>query len=811
MKKYCKIAVNVPVDGGPFTYEIPSALSSQVMVGSRVLVPFGARTLTGYVLELTSTPDVEKTKLVRDVLDARPLYSKKLLDFYRWMSEYYHARLGQALSLAHPASANVMSVRAFKATAGGMEALEEKKELSKLSKVDAEILEATKKSVKLSTLIKRLKGKPLYSAIEGLKKAGLVAEEIILSGGAGVKTERVVRVIKGKIKKDSESLGRSKKQLEIFLFLLNKKEVLQKDLRKEFKNIDAPLKALREKELIEIKDIEVSEDPFEGVTLRDSEHEPNKEQAKALLEINQSLIKGFSPFLLYGITGSGKTLVYIKAIEEALRIGKKALFLVPEIALTGRAAGYLAHKFPGKVALLHSALSESERYFEWRRILRGEVDVVIGARSALFSPIKDLGLIVVDEEHDPSYKQEEGIRYNARDLSLVLGKMLGATVILGSATPSVETFYNSETGKIKRINISERVKGGELPCVEIEDMRGSRGVVLSPKLMGLIEGTFKEGHQSLLFLNRRGYSTSLLCTDCGAGIECENCAVTLTLHKKVKKLKCHYCDHSIALPSECPVCKGEQLREPGVGTEKVEGEVLLNFPEMVVGRLDRDTSKKKGATQRILDAMENRKLDCLVGTQMVGKGHHFPAVTLVGIINADISLNIPDFRGSERTFQLISQAAGRAGRDRDVADAEARVIVQTLNPSHFCFKAAVAHDYVEFFSEEIKNREESEYPPFVRLTLLRVQGEREIEVSKAIDVLKQEAKQMIKNGYEVTVLGPAPALIARLRGRYRWQILLKAKNAKVLSVFVKTLKDSFNSKPRKGLSLIVDVDPSVTV
>jgi primosomal protein N' (replication factor Y) len=422
--------------------------------------------------------------------------------------------------------------------------------------------------------------------------------------------------------------------------------------------------------------------------------------------------------------------------------------------------------------------------------------------------LKGLGLIVVDEEHETSYKQEEGVRYNARDAALMLGKSLGITVVLGSATPSVETFYNTKLGKITPLYLRKRVRGLKLPPIEIFDMKGEKGKVISESLKHLIAESLKEGHQVLLFLNRRGFSSFLACRDCGHIPECLNCSVTLTMHKGTRVLKCHYCDLKVALPDKCPGCGGYNLVDPGIGTEKAEEEIRRDFPSSRVGRMDRDTTRKKGSSRRIIDAFEEGLIDILVGTQMVSKGHHFPGIALVGVLSGDTSLNIPDFRSSERTFQLIAQAGGRAGRGH----APSKVLIQTLNPGHFCFKKAADHDYEGFFAEELETRREADYPPFVRLCCMRVEGAKEEGVVRAAGALREIADRRLKRVKGgISILGPAPALLKKLKGRYRWQLLIKGRDPKTLNGFLRELKKGFHERRFKAVSLTIDMDPMTTV
>ncbi|HXI09707.1 MAG TPA: primosomal protein N', partial [Thermodesulfobacteriota bacterium] len=781
---YAEIAVELPLEH-TFTYSVPESLRAEAALGKRALVPFGKRTVTGYITATSSKPpaEVKKIKPVIDILDDTPIFDAKRLEFYRWLSSYYFAPLGSVLALTHPAGANIKSFRHFIATPKGAEEAATKKGL------DTELLSAASKEVSLSTLLKKFPGRPVHSALGRLKRDGLIEERLVLKGGGTRKTERVFTAVSPPV--DPESLKRSPIQAKVYKRVLED-EVTMTELRREFGEVAAAVKKLVEKDLISETVEVVSRNPFSDIAPRSADFTPNSEQKAAIDAVTGAIgKKTFSPFLLYGVTGSGKTLVYLKALEEAVRSGKKAVILAPEIALTPWPAAYLIERFPGRVAIAHSGLSDGERLDEWRRVVRGEADIVVGARSALFSPIKDLGLIIVDEEHEASYKQDDGVRYNARDAALMLGKFLGITVVLGSATPSVETFYNARTGKLTLLTLKKRVEDRGLPAVELMDMKGRKGAVLSERLKDLLVKTLNDGHQALLFLNRRGFSNTLLCKDCGHSFSCLNCSVTLTVHKRKKALKCHYCDFTVPLPDCCPECSGINLAHPGAGTEKVEEEVRELLPGVRAGRMDRDTTSRKGSAKKIIDAVEERKLDILIGTQMVSKGHHFPGITLVGVVSGDTSLNIPDFRSSERTFQLITQAAGRAGR----GTAAGTVVIQTLNTSHYCFKSAAAHDYESFYDTEISDREALGYPPFTRLCNLRVEGALEDKAALAADTLKKTAMKLLAGkDLSVIILGPAPALVTKIKNRYRWQMLVKSADLKTMHGFIRALKRSFESQ-----------------
>ncbi|MBI5560741.1 MAG: primosomal protein N' [Deltaproteobacteria bacterium] len=813
MERFADVVISLPIDG-VFTYEVPDHLKGACTVGTRVLAPFGKRSVTGYIVALKKDAAVKGIKPIIDVLDASPLFDEKRLKFFKWLSSYYLSPPGEVFSLMHPSSENIKSFRHFFLTEKGKHFLDNPgRPPSKEDSLAHDVLKAVGRGITLASLQRKLKKRAIHSTIEGLKKEGLIGEEARINPGAKGRVERFASVRAGcNTREASWKIKRFSLQEKVLEYLKKNGETPVTLLRKNMGSIDGALKRLDKKGMVTIAEREVLRSPLKDTSPRPLDHELNAEQEKAVEIILKNAGGGFSPHLLYGVTGSGKTIVYIKVIEKVVSSGKKALFLVPEIILTERVSAYLSAKFPGRVALLHSALSEGERYDEWQRIRRGEVDCVIGARSALFSPLKDLGVIIVDEEHDPSYKGEAGVRYNARDAAMMLASIIGIPVILGSATPSLETFYNVKTGKITPVYLKKRVSGAAMPEIELLDMRGVKGTFLSERLISLMKEAIEKGGQVLLFLNRRGFSNFLLCGDCGHTVKCVNCSVTLTMHKRAGCLKCHYCDFSMPIPRGCPKCAGHNLKDPGVGTERVEEEVRRLFPKSGVARLDRDTSRKKGSARKIIDAVEERRVDILVGTQMVSKGHHFPGITLVGIISGDTSLNIPDFRGAERTFQLISQASGRAGRGGDEGGGDrSKVIVQTLNPGHFSFESARKHDYEGFFEEELKSREEAHFPPFFRLAQLRVEGIKEEKVVEAVTSIKNIAEKLSKGSGDVIVLGPAPCLIERLNGNFRRQMLFKSRHASKLNKFMTLLKKGFEGTIPRGVNVVIDIDPSAAV
>jgi primosomal protein N' (replication factor Y) len=599
----------------------------------------------------------------------------------------------------------------------------------------------------------------------------------------------------------------SKKQAEILKWIKEKGEVSYSELSKRFKSPSKPIQFLRTKGLLSFSRREVCRDLSVRAELKPyPKPEPTSDQDAMLSEILKGIhSKRFSPFLIHGVTGSGKTEIYLRAIEEVLVQGQEAIVLVPEISLTPQLLSRFKDRFGENLALLHSGLGRGERYDQWRRIWRGDVKIAMGARSAIFAPFKNVGIIIVDEEHDPSYKQEEKLKYHARDVAVVRAKQAEATLLLGSATPSLESFYNAEKGKFKLLNLPERIEGKPLPKVEVVDVR-KEGGLLSEKLKAALKKNIEDKKQSLLFLNRRGFANFILCPDCGHTFKCPNCSVTLTYHLRDRSLQCHYCDYRIQAPGDCPKCQGHRLQGMGIGTERLEQEIRTLFPETQVGRMDHDTTSRRRSHLQILKRLESGSIDILVGTQMIVKGHDFPNVTFVGVVSADTSLHFPDFRSSERTFQLLTQVAGRAGRGEVFGE----VVIQTFNPDHYSILRAKDHDYIGFYQEEIQFRKALEYPPFSRFINFRLAGNSEKRTKAMAEEMGNNGQALLKKGYGkgIEILGPSAAPFAKMRGKFRWQMLAKGKNPPLLHQFAKGLATRMEVQLReKGVYLDIDVDP----
>ena len=803
MKEIVEVAIGLPVFK-TFHYRIPEKMKDSLQIGMRVLVPFKGRKVTGFSIDLLEQPPKgveEKLREVEDLLDEAPLIDPQMLRFCRWISDYYLYPLGEVVKTGLPPGLHLKSELILSLTQNGMESLTQGGLEPIKEKVFKEIGRCGKASLK--KILKLFLGEVSRSQLFSWKRKGLLNIDAEIEGKeVKPKFEKVVQYQGGEPPQPI-----SKKQAEILNWIKEKGEISYSELSKRFKSPSKPIQSLQAKGLLSLSRREVCRDLSVRSELKPyPKPEPTSDQEAILGEILKGIrSKRFSPFLIYGVTGSGKTEIYIRAIEEVLIQGQEAIVLVPEISLTPQLLSRFIDRFGKNLALLHSGLGRGERYDQWRRIWKGEVKIAMGARSAIFAPFKNVGIIVVDEEHDPSYKQEEKLKYHARDVAVVRAKQAEATLLLGSATPSLESFYNAEKGKFRLLNLPERIGGKPLPRVEIVDVR-KEGGLLSEKLRAALQKNIEDKKQSLLFLNRRGFANFILCPDCGLTFKCPNCSVTLTYHLRDRSLQCHYCDYRIQAPGDCPKCQGHRLQGMGIGTERLEQEIKSLFPETQVGRMDRDTTSRRRSHLQILKKLESGSIDILVGTQMIVKGHDFPNVTFVGVVSADTSLHFPDFRSSERTFQLLTQVAGRAGRGEVLGE----VVIQTFNPDHYSILRAKDHDYIGFYQEEIEFRKALEYPPFSRFINFRLVGNSEKRTKGMAEEMGGIGQSLLKKGYGkgIEILGPSPAPFAKMRGKFRWQMLAKGKSPQVLHQFAQALASRMEAPLKgKGVNLDIDVDP----
>jgi primosomal protein N' (replication factor Y) len=805
---FVSVAVNIPSEK-TFSYSVPETLRKEISIGKRVLIPFGKRRLTGYIVEVLNFAPCEDIKEIIEILDPEPLFNETDLKFYRWASQYYLYSPGKALSEILPGGIDPQSDQWITLAQEGQERSASRMSASQRSIIDA--LTQFPDGFSLTQLKKMLGKKDIYRDINALQSAGAVTVEN--------RTRKPhISKKKGKIitlnLRNQTAQKPTKKQRLLIDLLTAHGPLPMAALRAQFKDVLSIIKTLELRGVVCVTEEEVSRhhDQSPDLGIHGQPITPNDDQEFALHEIAKGLESGrFSPYLLHGVTGSGKTEVYLKAVEKTLGMNGGVIFLVPEIALTPQLISRFNNRFPDQEkAILHSGISRAARYDQWRRIQRGEISVVIGARSAVFAPVRDLKLIIVDEEHDTSYKQDDRMRYNARDLAIMRAKLNSATVITGSATPAIQTYFNTMKGKYIYLILPKRVEDRPLPEVEIIDMKRELGgndriasPVLSKALHKAIEHTLEKKQQTILFLNRRGFHTFIFCLDCGHAFQCQNCAVSLTYHAEEDSLKCHYCDFVMKPPQLCPGCRGNRIRSYGVGTERLAEEVKKLFPEARIERMDSDTTTGKGAYENILRALNKRAIDIIVGTQMITKGHDFPGVTLVGVISADTSLNVPDFRAAERTFQLLTQVSGRGGRGAFPG----KVIIQTFNPYHYAITRARDHDYLGFFEDELALRSTLAYPPFSRMINLHLSSLKKEKDMGGLDKLKQLIRDLSAvrtlQG-KVEVIGPAESPIARIKGRHRWQVLLKGKDTRAMH---KLAEEILAKASVTGWDIRADVDP----
>ncbi len=849
---FCRVALPRPLRQ-TFVYRIPDRMRGEPMPGHRVLVPFRRRKIVGCVDRLEAETELEGVRPLLDLLDREPVLSGPLLRLCRWVARYYVAPLGLVLRAALPPG--LFAESTYRVSLSG-EAVEGEGPEGQGNAgqraeddVEAAVLERLARasgSLQVATLRQAADGKAVWPALRALGERGLVHVEEEPPETAGpVRTRQVVRLVEElpTLAAREERFGRAGRQREAYETLeAIGREAPVVHMERQLGFSRSVLEGLVEKGVAEIREEEERRDPFAD---REVEPPPRLVPTGRQAAVIEALVERAGreepgTCLLRGVTGSGKTLVYLEVMREVIdRSDRGAIVLVPEISLTPQTVERFRAVFGDQVAVLHSALSAGERYDEWRALREGSKRVVVGARSAVFAPVRDLGLIVVDEEHEGSYKQGDVPRYHARSVATVRARMEGALCVLGSATPSLESWRNAAEGRYELFELPERVTGHPLPRVELLDLReeleerrnraidravedgdgdgsghgdgnreggpGDPGpLVLGGALRQALSETLAEGEQAILLLNRRGYSSYVQCRECGHVWRCRSCDVSLTHHRTRNRLVCHHCGWQEAVPRECEECGARGLTFSGLGTEQVERRVGELFPDARVARMDVDTTGSKWAHFEILERVKRREVDVLLGTQMIAKGLDFPEVTLVGVVNADVGLNLPDFRASERTFQLLAQVAGRAGR----GDRPGRVLVQSYRPEHFALLRAAEHDYLGFAERELEDREGPGYPPHRRLANLVVSGTDEEEVADTAVELADWTRDLLERHEvdAVDVVGPAPCALQRIRDRWRWHLLLKADGAGPLGVLLRAV-DERHGQPGGDLRLEIDRDP----
>ena len=814
LPQYAEVAVPVHVLT-TFIYRLPSALQSIAQPGSRIAVPFGRKLVTGYIVALHAElrPDTslkeENIKEAREILELVPLVTGEILELTRWVSEYYLAPWGEVLKAALPPGVSPRVEQRLTITEAGRAELDhsaadneslKRRLLEFVSNVD---------TIALSSVVDKWKSEEVTKVAHALAREGFLdIKQQSGSDSVRAKYERRVRLLPTVGDPDNGAKITDAQQ-RVIEALRNEESLRFADVLARAQVGPSPVMTLAKRKLVEIFAQQLRRDPLSDLpAAAATDYVLTEDQETVIAEIDTSLNNhAYAPFLLHGVTGSGKTEVYIRAMRVALKLGRSALMLVPEIALAPVFSRRLRMHFGEQVAIFHSSLSKGERFDEWTRVRNGTARIVIGTRSAVFVPIQNLGLIIVDEEHESTYRQQDSPHYNARDTAIVRAQKQSAVVVLGSATPSLESFHNASTGKYQYLQLPNRLGDRHLAVAEIIDMRAAfarhqRPAIFSDELLQAIEDTHHRGEQSIILLNRRGYSSFVLCRSCGESIQCPNCDVTLTYHRSERVIICHYCNHREAAPAKCPSCGGKYIYYVGEGTQQIEEKLRTLFPSIRIARIDRDTTSRRHAFEKSLLDFSEGKIDMLVGTQILAKGHDFPNVTLVGVVSVDAGLALPDFRAAERTFQLLTQVAGRAGR----GDLAGKVLIQTYHPYHYALQHASGQDYAGFYEEEIRHRQNHSYPPFVALASLLVHGAK-------LDQVRSDALQMRKEldvanpDRTVRVLGPAPAALARLKNEFRMQLLIKGRKRQQLRDVIDVALKAVANNGVNLRSVNVEIDP----
>lgn len=798
-----------------FTYKIPTKHLDYLDIGMRVVVPFGFgnKKVEGIIINLKNDVDFDKSKIksIYKVLDESPLLSSSLIELGKWMRNEYLSTYNDVYRTILPSGITNKIKKYIKLDEKTNVSIKELKSDNQ-KKIVNYLLENGESEI--SSLKDILNLRSINNSVNSLKEKGIIRLYEKIDAGIGKKYEKYIKLcIDVDIEKILESYDKKAlKQKQILDIIKDKKTIKLSEVLQRVNTTLSTARALEKKGLLEIIEVEVKRNPIAKDIDKNYKLKFTTEQQKCFNEIWYDIDNKINnKFLIHGVTGSGKTEIYLQLIDNMIKCGKDSIVLVPEISLTPQTIDRFVGRFGDRVAILHSRLSIGERYDEWRKIKEGEVDIVIGARSAIFAPFNNLGLIIIDEEHENSYKSNMSPKYDTIEVAKKRCDLEDASLILGSATPSIDTYYKAKNNEIKLLSMNYRVNNKNMPKVKIIDMKkelndGNKSM-LSRELYFAIDENLKNKRQTMIFLNRRGFSSFVSCRSCGHVIKCKNCDISLTYHKTKNLLQCHYCGLSNKIPTICPECESKYIKHFGIGTQKVEDYLKNEFPSAVIERMDVDTTSKKGSHERILDRVKNRKVDILIGTQMITKGLDFPNVTLVGILAADMSLNLPDYNASERTFQLITQVSGRAGR----GNIEGNVILQTYDPLHYSLQYSKDHDYINFYNNEIILRKEFRYPPFFNIINIIISGEDELlykEVEKVYYKLTKELK-LIEFSLE-DLLGPHPAPISKIKGKYRWQILIKCSNDYLNNikniVYNICIRDIDNSKSM--LKFSVDINPN---
>ncbi|MGY0692336.1 primosomal protein N' [Virgibacillus sp. FSP13] len=797
--KIAKVIVDVPASSinQTFDYLIPDHLQQVITKGMRVIVPFGPRKIMGFVVELISESTHKGLKKIIDVLDLTPVLTDELLKLGKWLAD-------QTLSL-YITSYQAMLPQVLKS--------QYKKELVRLTEErlsdDLEMVFAGRDFFPYEELANRSIS---YYQVQKAIQDGDVAVNYLVKSKITKKYVMMVQPAKETYLLEEalhDVAKNAKKQRELLGFFIEHPDPIeQPKLIRYLETTQPTIKKLIDKNLLTSSKVEVFRNPYDDDAItKTNALELTEQQQQAINPIKQRISEGqHDVFLLHGVTGSGKTEIYLQAIQDVIQNGKEAIVLVPEISLTPQMVHRFKGRFGSNVAVLHSALSSGEKYDEWRRIHRKEVQVVVGARSAIFAPFENIGIIIIDEEHENSYKQEDQPRYHARDVAIYRGEVHQCPVILGSATPTLESYARAQKGVYQLATLTKRTNDKGMPEVQIVDMRnelhaGNR-TMFSRRLKEKIENCIAKNEQIVLLLNRRGYSTFVMCRECGHVKECPHCDIALTFHKNSNQLKCHYCSYEEPMPMVCPECNSDLIRYFGTGTQRVEETLTQLIPEARVIRMDVDTTRRKGAHEKLLKQFANQEADILLGTQMIAKGLDFENVTLVGVLTADSMLHLPDFRASEKTFQLLTQVSGRAGRH----ELPGEVIVQTYTPDHYSIELASKYDYSQFYLTEMNTRKTFQYPPYVYLVLMTISHENQVKAVQTTQKIVQLLMNHVSNN--TVVLGPTPSPITRVKDRYRYQCMIKYKHEPQLRKLIKKIIQQFDEDVKKDdLLITVDMQP----
>ena len=804
------------------TYDIPPALEGRVAPGHRVLVPLRSRKVTAVVLEVGEALNAGALKPIAELLEPQPLFDAAHLKLLEFLASYYMAPLGDAYRSVIPAVARVESRLEYR-LAQTPDVLRS----AALSKVERKIIDLISRRGALASRLEKL-GPPgeVRAALARLQGERIIERHDATRGRHREREDLFARI--SPAVQTPALRGPKQRQVYALVAAAGDAGLALEELAARIRGAGPILKSLARRKLLELAPVaQIAADPSRvaGFELSDEQKIAVEAVAPAVLESR------FETFLLWGVTGSGKTEVYLHLAARALAAARQVLVMVPEIALADEVVRSFRARFGAQVAIAHSAQNVSERWASWMSAIGGAARIMIGPRSVIFAPIRDAGLIIVDEEHDAAYKNEEGIRYHARDLAVALGGYSRCPVVLGSATPSAESFANSRRGRYRLLRLARRVNDRAMAEVEIVDLRratppplaaaadanGRNGVAvpakpaaptdavpLSPVLIETLRANLAARGQAMVFLNRRGFHNFLQCSLCGNVIACANCSVSMTFHMRDRSLRCHYCGSHCSAPDVCPECKGYGLSGQGFGTEQLTSALEAVFPDARIDRMDSDTSGKHGARARILAALRAGEIDILVGTQMITKGFDFPGVTLAAVVLADMGLNLPDFRSAERTFQVLTQVAGRAGR----GERAGRVIIQTRAPHHYSIRAAQAQDYARFMRRELELRKELGYPPFARLAMVRVEGEDSRRVAQIAAAAAQALTRAAPSPEILRVLGPSPAPIERIKQRYRWQVMLKSKELRPMREALASMRTEIGPMAEAHrVYLIIDIDP----